>query len=259
MRTLVIICRGIGEPLGTGMLWNVKKFLPEDVFDIIELKWHAEYGPVPGIIGDPFEKNLEDGVSLLLDLCTSVYRNRRIVVLGYSGGAQLAGDALAILARRPGDHNVVGGVLVSDPSQPKGQPGAGRKYGIRGSRPVPSGIPVIWFFDTKDVICCCTPEPDSLMRLIADGSGELSLGGPRAWSGSLARLRLKKFQKHIIPWRMPDKILQQFNTARWEIEGYLFRGDHTEYWKRTNSRTGNQYFVDIARWIRNASEFTPRR
>lgn len=250
-KTLVILCRGIGEQYGRGTLWNLTKYLPVEEFDIIELAWSAEYGPVPKWNGDPFEKALYKGESLLLDLCTRVHLDRRIVLVGYSGGAELAGNVLAELARRGrAEHGVVGGALLSDPSQPKGMPDTGGRYGIRGSRAVGERIPVQWFYEIKDVIAVCTPAPDSLLRVFADASGEFSLGGPRAWQGTIPRLLTKKLQAYVLPRWNFQKFLKQFNVAKYEAEGYLFRGDHTEYWKRRNSN-GKLYFEDMADWIKS--------
>lgn len=250
-KTLVILCRGIGEQYGRGTLWNLTKYLPVEDYDIIDLKWKAEYGPIPRWNGDPFEKSLHEGESLLLSLCTGEHRDKRIVVVGYSGGAELAGNVLRTLAA--GDqsrHGVVGGALLSDPSQPRGLPETGGRYGIRGSRDIGSDIPVQWFYEIKDVIAVCTPSPDSLLRVFADASSEFSLGGPRAWQGTIQRLLTKKLQAYVLPWWNLQKFLKQFNVAKYEAEGYLFRGDHTEYWKRRNSN-GKLYFEDIADWIKS--------
>lgn len=248
-KPLVILCRGIGETYGRGILWNLAQHLPAEEYDIIEANWKAEYGPVPSISGYSFEKSLEDGKSLLLDLCLSKHRDRGIVLVGYSGGAQLAGDVMRELAAR-GATNVVGGALLSDPSMPKGMPGTGGRYGIRGSRQIKESIPVQWFYEIEDVIAVCTPAPDSLLRVFADASAEFSLGGPRAWQGIIPRLLSKKLQAYVLPWWNFQKFLRQYNVAKYEAEGYLFRGDHTSYTVRKNWN-GKAYFEDMADWIKS--------
>lgn len=257
-KTLVVLCRGIADPMDTGMLHNLDRYLPPDEFEIMDLPWKAEYGPAPNLFGDPFEKNLSDGISLLKRLCLYDRADTGIVVVGYSGGAQLAGDVLrdlaACKARGAGAANVLGGALLSDPSQPKGIPGAGDKFGIRTSRTVGNAIPVRWYFDTKDVICCCTPPPDSLLRVFADASAEFSLAGPAAWSGSIPRLLVRKWQTYLVPWNNPLKLRDQINTAIYEAEGYLYRGDHTAYPVRYDPSDGLPYFESMANWIKELAK-----
>lgn len=249
-RTLVVLCRGIADPMHTGMLHNLDRYLPPDKFEIIDLPWKAEYGPAPNLVGDPFEKNLSDGISLLKRLCLYDRRDQGIVLVGYSGGAQLAGDVLRDFAASGSAPNVLGGALLSDPSQPKGIPGAGKTYGIRASRPVGSAIPVRWYFDTRDVICCCSPPPDSMLRVFADASAEFSLAGPAAWSDSIPRLLAKKFQTYLVPWNNPVRLRNQIDTAIREARGYLFDGDHTSYPFRKD-QSGVPYFESMANWIKH--------
>ena len=249
-RTLVIIARGIGEPLTNSMLKTyLQPYLPDTEYEFIELPWSAEYGPVPSVWGDPFENSIGEGEQLAIDWCRNDFRDRRVVLAGYSGGAELMGNVLARLAAETPSHGVVAGLLLSDPSQPKGLPETGGKYGIRGSREVGESIPVRWFYELKDAICVCTPEPDSLLRIFADASSEFSLAGPRAWQGTIARLRFKKFQWWALPWHDLNKIKWQVDTAIYEAQGYLSRGDHVSYPSRVNSN-GKPYFEDMADWIK---------
>ncbi|USH45040.1 lysin B [Gordonia phage Camerico] len=245
-RILVILVNGIGENNG-GVLRRLENFLPKDRYEIIALPYKADYGPAPGLVGLPFEQTLIDARSLLLRWCRSVHRNRVIVLVGYSAGAQIVGDVAAELARSGDRAGVVGAVMLSDPSQPKGL-APGGKYGVRGSRTIPGGIAAEWWFDINDVICCCTPPPKSLIRVFADHSSEFSLAGPRAWSATLVRLKVKQFQSYL-PGGKPEDIRMRIAVARHEAEGYLVRGDHTSYHIRKNS-DGVTYIESIANWIK---------
>lgn len=169
------------------------------------------------------------------------------MLVGYSAGAQLVGDAAAELARSGDAAGVIGVAILSDPSQPVGL-ASGGKYGIRGSRKIGTRIRAKWWFDIKDVICCCTAAPKSLMRIIADRSAELTLAGPRAWSGILARLKARKLQAYLFPWNQPADFKLQVEVAIHEAEGYLRRGDHTSYHIR-KLPNGKTYIEDMADWI----------
>lgn len=57
-KILVIIARGISETMHGGVLRGLEKYLDSNKYEIIVLPYRAEYGPVPGIVGLPFEQNL---------------------------------------------------------------------------------------------------------------------------------------------------------------------------------------------------------
>lgn len=168
--TRLILCRGIGAPLEDNLLTGMARMIPDA--EVVNLPWSATYGPVNqqgDPLGESFDKALEYGRVLLrasLDLGPAV-------VMGYSGGAALAGEVA-----REGHPNLVAVALVADPFDP----GRGSVYGIAGRRTV-SGVPVMRRANDDDVIARC--PSDSPLRVIADASAAFSLADPRAWGRDL--------------------------------------------------------------------------
>lgn len=180
--TRLILCRGIGEPLHTGLLSRLPGLLAADHID---LPWTAQYGPVgrEGPAGESFERSLAAGTRLLR---AELDRGPAIVV-GYSGGAALAGNLA-----KTGHRNLVAVGLVADPLDP----GTARTHGIAGRRPI-TGPPVHRLRNLDDVICSC--PADSPLRAIADTSAAFSLADPAAWGRDvLARLAARQVASILV-------------------------------------------------------------
>ncbi|QGH75844.1 lysin B [Gordonia phage Syleon] len=234
----IILCRGIGEPASSPMLRTVTTeilklgYVPE----VVNLPWKAQYGPVPDPLGDDFHDALAHGKELLrreLDKGPAV-------VLGYSGGAQLAGDFVVDI----GHHNLIALGLVADPGQPKGATGNYSRWGITGAR-IPFGTPTAWIADPNDGIPLC--PANSPLRTLADQSEKFSLIDPVAWGfGLWIKLVRGDFQK--------VDAFKQFTEGEWWeaadlLHGYVFGRDHTSYGTRIDPRTGNTYSRDLAEWV----------
>ena len=121
--TYVFTFRGIGE--------NIKGNLMIDALPLpagaqrVEVEWAASYGPVPDLFGISYAAALAAGMALGEAKVREVLRRQpfaRIVLVGYSGGAALAGD----LAAKLGPSLVDAVVLIADPNDP----GAGGVCGL---------------------------------------------------------------------------------------------------------------------------------
>ncbi|MFE5699952.1 hypothetical protein [Rhodococcus koreensis] len=250
----VLRCRGIGEPMGdASMLANVTKHLDDKRFRVVEVPWAASYGPVPAPFGTSFDSSLSTGRTMLLDY---IRRDPNpVVLLGYSGGAALAGDVAAeIGAWKHPDLDVRAAGLISDPLRPyswganvTGLPGRG----IAGSRPI-SGAARVWHMaDPADVITCC--PLDSPLRTLADQSAALSLADPRSWGWDLiTRLRQGRWQATIRDWRNVPEVWRAYGAAIAGARGYL-GADHTSYHLRRypgSTRTYTEWLADRINEIR---------
>ncbi|MGW0043362.1 alpha/beta fold hydrolase [Rhodococcus sp. NPDC003348] len=238
----VLTCRGIAEPLEANMLTNTTTLLDPTRFTTREVPWEASYGPYPEPGGSSFDKALADGRALLLDMIAD--DPNPVVLLGYSGGAALAGNVAAEIARGLHPDLVVRGVgLIADPLRPEsaGLPG----WGIAGRRSIGGAMPVWQIADPRDVICCC--PANSPLRTLADQSAAFSLADPRAWVVDLLdRLRTRRWQAVLIEWWHPWTVWRQYSNAIDDVEGYLYRGDHTGYATRPMPGTDRTYCTVLA-------------
>lgn len=221
MTVTVFTCRGIGEPLHGGqMLDHVTQHFPDD-WQVIKVPWEAQYGPVgtagPG--GSSFDRSLTLGQHLLREMITDAGPDP-IVLLGYSGGAALAGHVAAELEPDLAEKVAAVG-LMADPFQPRGVSEHG--FGIAGSRnPFHPGT--VWSWSDADPICV-TPELSPL-RTIADQTAAMALGDPAAWGQDLVdRLRRGRWQPSAIDWRDPLGTLRRYGDAIDAARRYLI--NHT--------------------------------
>jgi pimeloyl-ACP methyl ester carboxylesterase len=229
----VLVCRGIGDGAGEhGLLWACTRLLDPLRFRVREVHWSATYGPVGGGAGSPaLDVAVAAGERALLDAIR--HDPYPVVVLGYSGGALVAGNVAARLkAGEFGDLDVRCVCLVADPARPalpSSWSGSGPGTGIAGARPwfpFTEGPRVVWVSNPGDVICCC--PTDSPLRRIADLSSSWSLIDPLTWFFDLAnRVSTNRWQdlraNPLAAW----SILARYRQARLDAEGYLLRGEHT--------------------------------
>lgn len=262
-----LMCRGIGEKLGSNMLMGNgdAKGLTEYLRDIDgtitihEVPWGASYGPAGNnFFGDSFPKDLAEGMVMISNILGSLPPNDLAVLCGYSGGAALVGN-YAQLAGETMHRNKIAAVgLVADPLRPAdaGVPGWHPMYGtfgLAGQREVRSDdFPVLWAADQDDPIT--SMDPDSLLRLFADVTYAVSFqpGQFPPWLESMAVLLAeKKFQKiRSEPWNL-FYILNRAKLDSAAIYRYLWGGDHTRYAFRLVPNTDQNYLEHLACAIMN--------
>lgn len=238
----VLCCRGIGEDFRDNLLNDVTERLDPKRFRARQIPWQASYGPVPSPGGFSFDKALAQGRERLLNAIND--DPYPVVLLGYSGGAALAGNVAAEVGTGTWpDLDVRGVGLVSDPYRPLDYNLPG--WGIAGTRPI-RGLPVWQLADPADVITCC--PKDSPLRTFADQSTAFSLADPEAWAEDLLdRLKTKRWQEVKVDWLNLFGTFSQYRQAQYDAEGYLFRGDHTSYATRLvpgSTRTYTEWLAD---------------
>ncbi|WP_064076684.1 hypothetical protein [Prescottella equi] len=235
----VLACRGIGEPLQGNMCSAVTRRLDPKRFRVIEVPWTASYGPVPLPLGPAFDDSLRTGRELLLRMIDE--DPNPVLLLGYSGGAALAGNVAAEVAR--GEHprlEVVGCGLISDPFMPQYASPTRGAWGIAGYRHIALSVPTLWAADPTDAICCC--PANSPLRTIADQTRAFSLSNLLGWGIDLVgRLKRQEWQQVAIDWRNRDEVHAIYRQAAHDLDGYLRRGDHTSYALRIKPRTSTTY------------------
>ncbi|QYB01455.1 hypothetical protein I1A62_29935 [Rhodococcus sp. USK10] len=223
----VLRCRGIGEPQGDdSMLANVTKHLDTTRFRAREVPWEATYGPVGGGIGgSSFGRALAGGRKLLIDTIRA--DPYPVILLGYSGGAALAGNIANEIGLGNWKELDVRGVgLISDPLRLPAVSGS-PVWGIAGGRRIQSEFPVWQLADPADVITCC--PADSPLRTIADQSAAFALGDLRSWGWDIVkRLQTGRWQSTIRDWRNGPAVWNAYSHAIVGARGYL-TGDHTSY------------------------------
>ncbi|NKV45440.1 hypothetical protein GS926_14925 [Rhodococcus hoagii] len=241
----VLSCRGIGEPLQGNMCSAVTRRLDPTRFRVIEVPWTASYGPVPLPFGPAFDESLRAGRELLLRMIDE--DPNPVLLLGYSGGAALAGNVAAEVGRGLHPHlELAGTALISDPFMPWAEsPTPEEKWGIAGGRYIPGDFPVWWAADPADAICCC--PANSPLRTIADQTRSFSLSNLLGWGVDLVgRLKRQEWQQVAIDWRNRDEVHAIYRQAAHDLDGYLRRGDHASYALRTKPGTSMTYTDWIA-------------
>ncbi|MDV7244503.1 MULTISPECIES: hypothetical protein [Rhodococcus] len=250
----VLRCRGIGEPMGeASMLANVTKHLDPKRFRVVEVPWSAQYGGVPVPLGSSFDTSLRSGRAMLLDyIARDPYP---VVLLGYSGGAALAGNVAAeISAWKHPDLDVRATGLISDPLRPYGATASGAPgWGIAGSRSFSgTGAGPFWHCaDPADVITSC--PANSPLRTLADQSAAFSLVDPREWGWDLIRrVRERRWQATIRDWRNVPEVWRAYSAAIGGVRGYL-TGEHDSYHLRRypgSTRTYTEWLSDRINEVR---------
>lgn len=106
----IIVARGVGEHPRRSMLHNVTQDFPEA--EVVNLPWSATFGPVGGAKDSHnFVTESKNGARMLREELDK----GPAIVLGYSGGAEIAG-----IVASEGHENLIGTGLVAYPSSVMG-------------------------------------------------------------------------------------------------------------------------------------------
>lgn len=219
-RIVVILCRGIGEPYGKNTLWLATRNLDPKRFLVVELEWSAQFGAVPVWNGESFGASVHSAEIALLELIRAY---PGAVLVGYSGGAQVAGNlAAAIGAGRHRGVWIRAVGLLSDPSRHTSQLiGQARKtQGIMGGRYI-AGNFQLWQLSAPGDPISDLPFGNGLAEL-ATVAEFWSLVDPDAWIRDLTRKALMgrlKWWDHSIDW---------VGAYQWSL-GYTRDKRHTSY------------------------------
>ncbi|WP_052069848.1 hypothetical protein [Rhodococcoides fascians] len=239
-RLTFVTAGGIGEQLDnqdlfhrppyrpSSMMGQVARYLDPELWNVVQIPWRREYGPVPRAGGASFDAGLAEGIGMAVKIIRD--DPNPVVLGGYSGGAALTRMvANQILRGMHGTDLVVLGLAnISDPFRPRSIGAAlSAGWGIAGEIP-------IWKMrewsvcDLNDVICCCPQH--SPLRTLADTSSSMSLGDPAAWGTNLLwKIRTQQFQDVAINWRDPAAVRAIYQQAKHDLDGYRKRGDHVQY------------------------------
>ncbi|WP_052070145.1 hypothetical protein [Rhodococcoides fascians] len=219
-RIVVILCRGIGEPYGKNTLWLATRNLDPKRFLVVELEWSAQFGAVPVWNGESFGASVHAAEAALLELIRAY---PGAVIVGYSGGAQVAGNVAAQIgvgSRLGLWIRAVG--LLSDPSRNVDQLIGGRRgtQGIMGGRYI-SGNFQVWQLSAPGDPISDLPIGNGLSHL-ALYIEFWSLVDPDAWIRDLKR---KALMGRLKWW---DNSIDWAGAYQWSL-GYTRDKRHTSY------------------------------
>lgn len=221
----VIRCRGIGEPMSKNTLQTVTDRLDPKRFKEIELVWSASFGPVPRRDGDSFGVSVEQAESTLLKLILD--QPGPVVLIGYSGGAQVVGNvaARAALYLPAVRAKIIAVGMISDPSrhhlQIVGQDRGGQ--GIMTGRFVPADHFKVWQLSAWGDPISEQPNIWALEDLAA-GIEFWSLKDPAAWMKDIGR---KALAGRFRFWE-PRSLASWGLAYQWSL-GYTRDHRHTSY------------------------------
>ncbi|QXO13741.1 lysin B [Gordonia phage DumpTruck] len=272
-RVVIGVARGIGEPLAHNLPMQIANLAHTKLLGkrgpqviIKELRWPAEYGPVPKPLG---QNSFNESLAQLKFQLTGLVQpdpNTMYVLVGFSAGAAGIGDWLA---EQPQSVKklIISVHLVSDPSMPKGIAPMNmvlreEEYGVRGSRRT-DFLDTHWYWRSDDVICCC---PDnSPIRKIAKATPDFVLADATTWLPTLQKLttmkaaelmgaNLRYMADRQRREQALDQIRRRYDEAFKDAMGYLATGAHTSYGTRKiNGMTSVQKAsTDIAQLIQFA-------
>ncbi|OZF05225.1 hypothetical protein CH302_00965 [Rhodococcus sp. 15-2388-1-1a] len=244
----IVQARGIGETLnGTTMCSVVTDPLPRDRFRVVNVRHRSEYGPVPVINGQAYNRTRAEAIRLALIAIEQA--PGPVVLVGYSGGADAMGDLAAQIGR--GVHGnlartkLIAVVLIADPKNPRIL--FAPQWGIAGSRLIHTAAQVWRANDPNDVIPLC--DANSPLRTVADQTDAMSLVDLAGWGISyLAKLRARQLQAVVINWRDPASVRYLYDRAIEQFNGYR-NGEHVNYHRRIMPGTGRTYTAELTRRI----------
>lgn len=224
---------GIGLALGlggypTGMLANITRKLPKR-FTARQFNWQNKYGPVPVWDGASYTRNKDAAVAALVGAVATILVDTHyaVILVGYSGGAHVASEALTRLHNLDytGD-DLPAAVMVANPTRGRHDSPVSSRWGITGEHGAfPFAMRLIDVANPQDVICCC-PAPPHPLRAFSDLTNGFSLADPVTWGRELVeKARQGRFQNAHRHGQAP---------VWWDAvalgRGYLFDGQHTQYY-----------------------------
>lgn len=242
---LVITVPGIGEQASEqpwGMLKNLTDKLPAPKYTAVQFNWQNSYGPVPVWDSQSYDRNIAAATAALVAyLATAATAGHRIVLAGYSGGAQVASMALTQL-RDIGNTFVMDHlaaiVMVANPLRRHTDSAISQdvRYGLAGLRgDFPPGVRLFDLANPRDCICA-TPPPPHPLRSFKDLSEHFSLVDPVDWGVETAQA------VSTGTWQNGYKFssLPAWWDAAALMRGYLWDGQHTTWYLPHFAALANQ-------------------
>lgn len=220
----VITARGISEPYGNNMLAQVTKKLDKKKYKVVELDYSASYASV---------RNESFGFSQEVGRREMRYQiekaEGKVILLGFSAGAKLAGDVAKSIADGvfPGFREKVVAVgLIADPArsrlQIQGKDRGG--YGITGDRFIPDTYFKVWQFSAPGDPISELPAGNAL-RTFADFTEFASTTNPGPWfQNILEKTKKNQWQQ----WWNPANIATWRGAGQW-LMNYLVGRRHISY------------------------------
>lgn len=196
----------------SGMLKNITDLLDPARFTAVELPYNASYG-----YPEPYGDSRDQAVNAVVDWC--IAHDGPIVLLGYSQGAVVCGDAANRL-RQNAAVELVGVALLADGCRHRDQGRKTNGYGIAGERYVFDDRYPVWQIVADGDPICNLPK-DNALRWIADATEYMGRDLRKWFQNMLKKAQARQFQE----WN-------GLNLASWiwaigYARGYLVDGRHT--------------------------------